>query len=364
MTKKNILKELFGYLIAALIVWCCIITVVYSKKVFYSINISIGRCLNIIIPSLFAFMALSSIIIKSKLYLYITKPFYLLTKYILRIPNLLFFVFLLGNVSGYPVGAKLLVELKNNNIIDKKTAEIISCFCYSGGPAFFTGTIGLAVYKSNRVGILIFLSSLLSNFILCCIMCRLFKPECKQFRHGYKLSVDTITDSIVSTGKTLFIICTSIIFFSAVMSLLDVQGLFVFLKNTGLNENANTLIKGFFEISYLSELSSDSFTVIPIIAGLCSFGGICVLLQVKAIVGKSFSLRMFIISRIISAFLSGIICKILSRYFLGDAITTTNNKIVVSVVPNNILPSVCLIAMIFIITIGEKNSCSHTNENS
>ncbi len=351
---KRIFKELIIYLAAGLTVWLCILIISKGNSIFSQTTKAIERCLNVIIPSLFSFMAISAIIINTKLYLYISKPFYPITKYIMKMPNNLFFIFLLGNISGYPVGAKLLVELKNKGVIDKKTAEIMSCFCYGGGPAFFTGVIGLTVYNNTKIGMIIFLSVIISNFLLACIMCRIFNLKCSETDKKIIFNSDNIIQAIISTGKSLFIICITIIFFAVFMALFDNESIVGLIKQSGLSQDIDILIKSFLEISNISDISPKSLDIIPLIAGICSFGGVCVLMQVKAIVRNTYSLKLFFFSRIVGFTLSTIICNIILHYFHEKIVTASSEKIIISSVPNNIIPSICLISMIFIIGLREQ----------
>ncbi|MBQ9374792.1 MAG: nucleoside recognition protein [Ruminococcus sp.] len=348
-------KGLLFYIIAAIIVYWCTHLIIHSKCVKDEIISAIERCINIIIPSLFAFMVMSSFIIKSSIYKYIAIPFYPITKYIMKMPSSLFFVFLLGNISGYPVGAKLLLDMFKARRIDKKTAEIAICFCYGGGPAFFTGTIGLAIFNSTKAGLLIFISVLFSNFIIACIMCRICIIKCNKNDETVSFSADYLIDSIISAGKSLFVVCVTILFFSCIMAILDAEGLFQLIQHMGLNDEYCTLIKSILEISYISNLSANSINLIPIIAGLCSFGGVCVIMQVKAIVGNSFSLKRFMLSRVGSCLLSYLITKALLKLFADSIMPALSEKVEISIMADNLLPSICLIIMIFIVAFADNH---------
>lgn len=353
MTKK-ILKELFNYILGGFLIWCCIILIKHQGAIHQAIFNAILRCLNIIIPSLFAFMVLSSIIISSKLYTYISKPFYLITKFILAIPNQLFFVFLMGNISGFPIGAKLIRQLLEENKINKKTAEILICSCYGGGPAFFIGAIGMTLYGTTNVGIIIFISIVSANILTAMILNRSFKISFKTETKNITLNSDNIVNSIISAGKSMFIICVTIIFFAVVVAILESNGLFQFFSNIGFSESQCTLIKSILEISNLSELKNAGFNLLPQITAICSFGGICVLMQIKAIVGKAYSLKNFFISRVASAITSGFICKMILHFFMPKSIYTVAVNPQPIITSNNVIPSVCLIGMIMIVYLNKK----------
>lgn len=347
---KKIIKEVSAYIFAAILVWVCVSLIINENAIQNSIINAVNRCLNVIIPSLFTYMSLSGIIIGSKIYTYISKPFYPIAKYIFNIPEELFFVFILGNIFGYPIGAKLLTQLVQENKISRKSAEIMNCFSFGGGPAFFTGTIGLTVFYNSKVGIIIFASSLITNMILALIMCRIYKIEYNPSHEVPVFSSDILIDSVISAGKSLFIICITIIFCSAIIGIIDTHNT---LEWIGLSDNTCVLLKSIIEVSVLSELQSNSYTLIPIISAICSFGGICVLAQVNAIVGKTYSQNKFYISRLISPCITWLVCTILLKIFKPEFIPASM-QIQLSNQSHNIIPTLCLIAMIAILFIQKK----------
>ena len=306
---KRLAKELCVYILAGVVIWLCIITISGGESVKLGISEAVDRCMNIIIPSLFVFMALSQILVSSGLYYCVSMPFYPISRFIMGIPPQLFFVFLLGNTAGYPVGVKLLSDLCQRKIISQRTAKIMSCFCCCGGPAFYSGTVGLAVFGCTGAGIAVFVSILAANFLTALVLGRAINEDKKTSKPTFRLDGRMFTDSVISAGKSLFVICVMIVFFGAFMSSLEYCGAFNFLKNTfSLSENGLVLVKSCLEITSLTELSGSPFYLLPFIAAVCSFGGLCVIIQIAAL-GVDFSLVPFFISRLTSAFLSAVICR-------------------------------------------------------
>lgn len=351
---KKIFKELYNYILGALIIWCCIILIRQQGEISFAIQSATLRCLNIIVPSLFAFMVLSSMVISSKIYTYISKPFYPITRFILAMPNQLFFIFLMGNISGFPIGAKLIRQLVEEKKISKTSAEILICSCYGGGPAFFTGAIGMTLFGDYNIGIIIFISALSANFITAMVINRIFKINCELKKETVSFNSDTIINSIISAGKSIFTICLTIIFFAVVVAIIQSRGVFEYLKNIGLNEKQCTLIKSILEISNLLEIKNAGINILPQITAICSFGGICVLIQIKVIVGKVYSLKYFLITRVFISILSGFICKIILHFFMPKSIYTSALNPQPIMIPNNIVPSLCLMGMIIIVYLNKK----------
>ena len=68
------------------------------------------------------------------------------------------FAFLMGLISGYPVGAKVVVKLFEQNIVTKDEAERLLAFTNNSGPLFIIGTVGIALFGSTNIGILLFIT--------------------------------------------------------------------------------------------------------------------------------------------------------------------------------------------------------------
>jgi len=276
------------------------------------------------------------------------------------IPPQLFFVFLLGNTAGYPVGVKLLSDLCQRKIISQRTAKIMSCFCCCGGPAFYSGTVGLAVFGCTGAGVAVFVSILAANFLTALVLGRAINEDKKTSKPTFRLDGRMFTDSVISAGKSLFVICVMIVFFGAFMSSLEYCGAFSFLKNAfSLSENELVLVKSCLEITSLTELSGSPFYLLPFIAAVCSFGGLCVIIQIAAL-GVDFSLVPFFISRLTSAFLSAVICRFIYPFFIPDSVLTSVTNNVKFVKVNNFVPSFCLIMMILLLTLKKRLAFSKT----
>ncbi|GAB5082689.1 membrane protein [Hominimerdicola sp. 21CYCFAH17_S] len=339
-------------LLSAAAILYCVLLIINAEAVTDGITESIFRCINIIVPSLFAFMAVSGVIIKSRIYSYISKPFHFFSKYILNVPDNLFFIFILGNISGYPIGIKLLSDMVKEEKIPPRTAEIMSCYCYAGGPAFLTGAVGLAVFGSKKVGLLMFLSILTANFLVGMVMNRIFKLKCLDSGNSFVFKPETVINSITEAGRSLFVMCALIVFFSTIMSVLDSCNVFGLLAdNFNITDNGSVLIKSFLEISSVTRITGAPYRLIPLITSICGFGGICVILQIIAVNQNSFSLRMFFLTRgicfIIQYFVSLFIFMLFNNKYVAASAAQT--EIIVDF--NNFVPSICLIMMIFLLVL-------------
>ena len=348
---KGYRKELGYYLLAGLMLWYCWIIIVDSINIREGIIQSVKRCMDILIPSLFAFMAASGIIVRSGLYAILSRPLGFLAKWVFAMPGELFSVFIISNVAGYPVGAKLLCDLTEKGSIDKRTASTMLCFCCNAGPAFISGTIGLAVFGDTRIGLIVLLSCIISNFMLALVMCRIRRSSASFKEQKPHISADILTESVLSAGRSLLDICLLVVFFSTVMSVLAHYGILSEMSIRLGIPYAEPILASVLEITSITQLENASFGYIPVICGICSFGGLCVLLQIIVVVKDRFSLKPFLLTRPAGAMLSMLNSLWLCRLLLPSDIQASSNHQQIFVKVNNFVPSVCLILMIFLLKI-------------
>ena len=351
---KKYLKELFYYLLAGLIIWYCMILITDGVHIKQSIISSIEMCMNIIIPSLFAFMAVSGIVVSSGLYRLLSKPFSLFSRYILGMPSSLFSIFLISNIAGYPIGAKLLSDMYDKRCIDVTTAQVMQCCCFGAGPAFLCYVVGLELYGSTTIGLIIFLSCAISNAIIAAVVCRIADLKVTSEKSGIHFSSEIITDSVLSAGKSLVGVCTLIVFFSTFLSALDHYGLLGMISHRVGIKGADRFLRAMLDISNLSGLQSPSYAAIPVIAGVCSFGGICVFMQIKTLTANRYSLKYFLLTRPFACILSYANCLWLKKIMLPESMQAFAESERTFVKMNNFVPSVCLILMIFLLKIKKR----------
>ena len=332
------------------IIAICIMLTILSDTAVISAKGAVLRCLNVLIPSLFVFMALSGVLISSGAYRILSLPFYPIAKYVFKIPYELFSVILISNIAGFPIGAQMLTELVDKKSIDKRTASILQCFCYGGGPSFSVGVIGLALYGDKNIGLLICLSTLLANLTAALVIGRLFKPRINALETYKKFTVNDIIISTEKAGKAMLMICALVIAFCVIMECTgEMIGKLPIETFHILPPYAKTLIKTVFELSSLSALTTRSHQLIPLITALFSFGGVCVLVQVSATVKGKYSLLPFFATRLPISLIAYLAAKLLYPHMIDDTqyCIAVNDSFIVNF--NNFVPSLCLILMIFLL---------------
>ncbi|MGI6669184.1 MAG: nucleoside recognition domain-containing protein [Acetivibrionales bacterium] len=81
-----------------------------------------------------------------------------------RVPGIASFALVMGVSSGYPVGAKITSDLRNNGLLTRVEAERLLAFTNNSGPLFIVGVVGSSMCGSPETG-----TFLLACHLLACI---------------------------------------------------------------------------------------------------------------------------------------------------------------------------------------------------
>ena len=268
---------------------------------------SINVCIDSVIPSMFAFMVISTYIQSSGLYKAIFRPLLPFMRKIIKADDSIISVFLLSLLGGYPVGVKLLLEIiaqnKNYPAIMKSSASA-SAFCYCVSPPFAIIMLGNGVFGSTAAGVIIYISNMLACLTMAIIVS--VRSELKDIPAATDNGGGLI-GAVNSATRALAVICPIIIAFNIIIDVITAA-----LYDVGIS--STPWVSGFLEISNLLKLSGVPYYCLPIIAAISSMGGICVLVQCLAIVKNAFPVNRFLIARIPCMLLSGIYSFILMQF--------------------------------------------------
>ncbi len=285
--------------------------IIYSKNIKRDISDAIYICLESIIPSLYFFMIISSLLIKSGVGDIFQKHLSPITKRIFGFDGRILAVFLFSQFGGYPVGIRLLSDLYNEKTITQNQARIFSYFCYSSGPAFI---LGIVFDKSQFAPILI--SNITANLLLAIVLCKANVRSIKSDKWAKNTTIKSNGADIVactqSSAKSLFCVCSMILLMRALICIARNIGIISSLCHLckrlfGINyADAYSLWCCFFEVSCVNQVS---FCFLR--AALLSFGGICVIMQIYSLCSFKICFAKFIMARFFAALISGVLCLVL-----------------------------------------------------
>lgn len=165
MFKKNnfIVLKIKRNFLSLLFLFFTISILIFSKTNLPAIKSGLSLWANSVIPSLFPFFVATELLMHTNLFYKLGNYFNIFMKPIFNIRGEGALAFIMGIVSGYPVGAKIASNFRKNNICAKNECERLLSFTNNSGPLFIIGTVGILMYRNTMIGILLFITHILSS---------------------------------------------------------------------------------------------------------------------------------------------------------------------------------------------------------
>ena len=333
------LRKNFFALLFLIFTFCLLI---FSKSNLPAIKSGLTLWANSVVPSLFPFFVATELLMHTNVVNYLG---ILLNKYMKPIFNVRgegAFAFIMGIISGYPVGAKIASNFRENNICSKEECERLISFTNNSGPLFIIGTVGILMFKNTTIGILLFITHILAC-ISVGIVFRFWKKnstseisESKLYKEQKNKSVhfsnlgEVLSESITNSISTILLIGGFIVVFSSIISILNATGILSYISNifipifNFLNIDTSfiqPLISGFLEITnginIISNIACKKLSINIILAAfLLGFGGISILLQVLSIISKTdLSIKPYIYGKLLHGLLAALYTYIFINIF-------------------------------------------------
>ncbi len=288
------LKRIF---IALFSLICMLVVITNYFTVQSAAKQAVGICINSVFPSVFPFLILSSMIIKSGSASVIGKPFSRIFNKFFGVNKSCTTPIILGLTAGFPVGASCTYNLYKNGEISKDEAEYLLSFCSNSGISFIFGIIGGEIFKSAKIGAMIFVIQLVSSVITGVLMKNRHIISVSDFRtKNTDISFSAVVvNSVKESVINIAYICGYIVLFS----------IFTKLIISFLPECFSFTVKGILELTSASyELSYFELKSAFVLAcGILSWCGICVHMQVRAVTGN-LSLKPYFIGKAVHMALS------------------------------------------------------------
>lgn len=266
---------------------------------------ALGLCGNVIIPSLFPFFVCSGILVYSGFAETLARLFRPVMRPLFNVNENGAAAFVLGMISGYPTGAVTACQLYENAYLSKSETERLLAFCNNSGPLFIAGAVGTAMYKSPRIGLILYLSHLAAA-ILTGVIFRYYKRDGFSAPQSRLKTADALPSEIfqrvlASSINSILTVCGAVIFFFTVSGLILAPFRFAPAPSAFLRSLAE-LTGGMELISALpvplgARLIVSSFSI--------GFAGLCVHIQVMSVTARyGLSLKPYILGKLLHGVLS------------------------------------------------------------
>ncbi|MEG0762315.1 MAG: hypothetical protein RR424_00665 [Oscillospiraceae bacterium] len=283
-------------------------------------------CYNKLIPSLFPFLILSSLLMSHPYAKYLGFMFYPYLK-LMRIHNKKSAVcILLGTIGGFAVGASMITSLFEQGDVNKREAELLLCCVVGTGPAFVIGVVGFGLFGNVELGIILFLSLVTASLISGIICNAFYHNSAKNIVLSasalqYNNKDFSITSIITKSTVTMLSLCGFIVSFSCFLSL---------VCSADASPIVRYIICAFTEVTQgcIAAMNCSQNKIYLICASL-SLIGLCAFMQIRSICSKELSLLPLLLSRIIHLPISLMLLTISIKLInpkINTALTETVNR--------------------------------------
>lgn len=309
-------------------------------------------CASTVIPSLFpitfASVFIMSLFENSKLSFlnHFAKKFFNSNGYCLLI-------FCFSLIGGYPTGAKLLNEAYISEKITKEKAQNMCLYSVNSGAGFAVTAVGLGVFGSKKIGIILYLSGILSALTLALVFSlyknRESKVQTDNFKNNHTIA-EIFTSSASKASTALLSICGFVILFSVINGMLMQFDILKYLCYFTETTSAVMRTKNIYFISFL-----------------LSFGSLSVLFQIiSAAKEVNIKFSKLILARIFAGIISTCFTFLIIKIFKISVPALSNGisfgvKSSVSGVPAAI--SLIVLIILLIISLENKKNGGNLKED-
>lgn len=332
--KKNLLPAIF------LLFTICL--VIFSKTNLAAAKNGLVLWANNVVPSLLPFFIATELLSYTNVVNVLGKLLNPIMKPIFNVPGVGSYAFLMGIISGYPTGAKIVCNLKEQGLLTDVEAERLLAFTNNSGPLFILGTVGVSLFGNTLIGFLLLLTHILS----CITVGFLFRFWRKNEKTNYSnLKINTkssktqvnfsnlgeiLGKSISSSISTIVVIGGFVILFSVILSILKNSNIiellasiiFPIFKLFGIQDFnfCISFISGILELTNgvmgISTIPCKNISINIILSSfLLGFAGISILLQVYSIISKSnISIKPYIIGKFLHGTFAALYTFLLITY--------------------------------------------------
>ena len=219
---------------------------------------------------------------------------------VFRLPGVGGFALAIGAISGYPIGAKVVCEIRGRGEISRGEGQRLISFVNNAGPLFVLGAVGVGMFDNAGFGRILLIAHYLGAVLVGLIFrfANIYdstryenvgnRPRALATLENARKNAppfgQIMRDSVMNGLETMLLIGGFIMIFSVISHILNLTGIF------GISDYAAGIFGGIIEmttgIGNISHLGTSRATA-AIVGFLISFGGISILFQSLAFISKT-----------------------------------------------------------------------------
>ena len=271
---------------------------------------ALSLCARSVIPALFPFLVVSSLLLSLGLGELLSPMLAGLMEPLFRVDGVGSSALLLGLVGGYPIGAKTAADLYRGGRLSRPEAERLLAFCNNSNPVFLISVLGVGVFGSVRAGVWLWLIHLLSALLTGLLFRNHGGPARRQAGGTAAFQAVSLPAAFVAAVREslsgMLSVCAFVTFFYVLARPLASLGGWLGPVLVGLTE--------LFSLTPL--LRPDRFGFI-LASAMAGWGGLSVLCQTAAVLeGSGLRLRGCAAGKAVQALLAGVLAAIFTGHAL------------------------------------------------
>ena len=272
---------------------------------------ALSLCARSVIPALFPFLVVSSLLLSLGLGELLSPMLAGLMEPLFRVDGVGSSALLLGLVGGYPIGAKTAADLYRGGRLSRPEAERLLAFCNNSNPVFLISVLGVGVFGSVRAGVWLWLIHLLSALLTGLLFRNHGGPARRQAGGTAAFQAVSLPAAFVAAVREslsgMLSVCAFVTFFYVLARPLASLGGWLGPVLVGLTE--------LFSLTPL--LRPDRFGFI-LASAMAGWGGLSVLCQTAAVLeGSGLRLQSCVAGKAVQGLLAGLLAALLAGYALS-----------------------------------------------
>lgn len=293
-------------LLILLLLWA--LWLLTDSSVRSSVTAALSLCARSVIPALFPFMVVSSLLIALGLGELLSAPLGgLMALY--GIGGAGASALVLGLIGGYPTGGRTAAALYREGLVTRDEAERLLAFCNNANPAFLITVLGVGVFGSSRAGLwlwLIHIAAALLTGLLTARPRRDLPRSAPQNRPAFRAAgfASTFVSSVQGALGSILSVCAFVVVFSILS-----------LPIRRLGGIVGTAATGALELFSVLPLLTPTPTGFILAAGIAGWGSLSVLCQTAALTADTgLSLRRCALGKAVQSVLSMLLAALCSGF--------------------------------------------------
>lgn len=328
MSKPTFKIRNFAEIVALLSLLFAAILLSYDRTYNAAVMDGIRLWAAAVLPALFPYLVITSFISALRITGKITAALSPITERLFNVNGAAGYALFLSLMSGYPVGAKTVSDLKRANLIGTTESERAAALCSSSSPVFLIASVGNLTFNNPLFGLCLYLTHIISVFIIGFIFSFYKRKEKPQKTPPLNIagSDNVLFDGVFSAVNSVLLVGGIITVFYLLTEMLEglgamkiLSGFFgLFTESTAIS---NGIANGLFECTRGLKILAGggiSLFTLPVAAAICGFGGVSVIAQSIAYLNKAkIKTAPFLISKTLAAMVNFCIGIVFSLIFFS-----------------------------------------------